>query len=96
MSRARLLLLCSLLSAFSGALAESVPRDAGNVPVQLAGDTDPSQTKVYIVQLKAPSVAETRAPGIKVNKESPDVRAYAAQIGEDQDRVLQKAVRTVM
>ena len=91
MSRARLLLLCSLLSAFSGALAESVLRDAGNVPVQLAGETDPSQTKVYIVQLRAPSVAETRAPGIKVNKESPDVRAYAAQIGEDQDRVLQKA-----
>lgn len=91
MNCARLLLLCSLLSACPGALAESVLRDAGNVPVQLAGTADPSQTKVYIVQLTAPSVAETRAPGMKVNKASPDVRAYAAQIGDDQDRVLQKA-----
>lgn len=91
MSRVRLLLLCSLLSAFSGALADSVLRDAGNVLVRLAGDTDPSQTKVYIVQLKAPSVAETQAPGVRVNKESPDVRAYAAQIADDQDRVLHRA-----
>jgi subtilisin family serine protease len=91
MNYARLLLLCSLLSAFSGALAESVLRDAGNVPIRLAGSEDPSQTRVYIVQLKAPSVAETRAPGVRVNKESPDVRAYAAQIGDAQDRVLLKA-----
>jgi subtilisin family serine protease len=91
MNSARLLLLCSLLTVSTGAQAESVLRDAGDVPLQLAGTADPTHTKVFIVQLDTPSVAETRPPGIKVDKESADVRAYAAQLGDDQDRVLQKA-----
>jgi len=91
MNLTRLLLLCTLLSVGTGAHAESVLRDAGDVPLQLAGTADPLQTRVFIVQLEAPSVAETRPPGIKVDKDSADVRAYAAQLGDDQDRVLQKA-----
>ena len=95
MNNARLLLLCSLLSVGTGVQAESVLRDVSNVPLELAGTEEPSQTRVFIVQLKAPSVAETRPAGIKVNRESADVRAYAAQLSDDQDRVLYRAAPSV-
>ena len=56
----RLLLLAALLSLPTAGLAqqESVLRDAGAVPLQLADDNDAQETRVYIVQLRSPSAAE--------------------------------------
>lgn len=93
---ARVILLCGLIAAPMAATAESVLRDAGNMPVQLAGSDDPGDTRVYIVQLKTPSAAEQQAkvavaPGMKFDRGSASVKAYVAGLEEEQDRVLAKA-----
>ena len=106
MKAARLILCFGFLASADGqAQTESVLRDAGNAQVQLAGSENPAQTKVYIVQLQAPSAADRQAsitkammaspaaaqPRIKFDKNSPSVKAYAARLGEEQDRVLGQA-----
>ena len=58
---ARQLSICLLLACCAGAHAESVLLDAGNPPLRLAGMQDPEETKVYIVQLRAPSAAAQQA-----------------------------------
>ncbi len=106
MTTSRLLSICCLLSlAWTGnALSESVLRDAGNVPLQLAGTENPEESRVYIVQMRAPSAAENQAklPRVQIataagtervrfDRNAPDVQAYAARIVADQDRALQRA-----
>lgn len=97
MTITRLLLLAALLSLSTAGLAqqESVLRDAGNVPLQLADDNDAQDTRVYIVQLRSPSAAErqaavTRLPA-KFEKDSAAAKAWVADIEEEQERVLAKA-----
>ena len=101
------LLIPGLLLAVSAAAASgdaSPLRDAGQVPVQLAGGDDAGEARVYIVQLAAPSVAEHRvalakASGAPVaagkisglDRDNPSVRAYAALLDEGEARVLAKA-----
>jgi len=103
----RLILLCSLLSVSAASLAQdkSVLRDAGNVPLQLAGGEDREQMKVFIVQLRSPSAAERQAtltrklgaapmalkPRIRFDKNSPSVKAWVAEIESEQQRILGKA-----
>ncbi len=93
----RLLLLVTLLSISTAgfAQAESVLRDAGDVPLLLAGDDDAGQTRVYIVQLRSPSAAERQAsltlPGTKFQKDSAAAKAWVADIEDEQHRVLAKA-----
>jgi subtilisin family serine protease len=96
MTIVRVILLCGLMAVPAAATAESVLRDAGNMPVQLAGSDDPGDTRVYIVQLKTPSAAEQQAkvavaPGMKFDRSSASVKAYVAGLEEEQDRVLAKA-----
>ncbi len=104
---ARLIVLCGLLFLSTGGLAQdrSVLRDAGPVPLQLLGDEDQEQTKVYIVQLRSPSAAERQAamvnkataapmalkPRVRFDKNSPNVKAWVAEIESEQQRVLGKA-----
>ncbi len=104
---ARLMLLCSLFCVSAGSLAqeESVLRDAGEIPVQLAGGENQEQAKVYIVQLRSPSAAERQAtmtrklvaapmalkPRARFDKNSPSVKAWVAEIEDEQQRVLGKA-----
>jgi subtilisin family serine protease len=104
---ARLVLLCGLLclSAGSPAQERSVLRDAGSVPVELAGGVDREQMKVFIVQLRSPSAAERQAtltkkllaapmalkPRVRFDKSSPSVKAWVAEIEGEQQRVLAKA-----
>ena len=59
MNLIRILALTSLLllPPVSHAQAESVLRDAGPIPLSLAGAEDPQASKVFIVQLKSPSAA---------------------------------------
>ena len=93
----RLLLLIALLSTATGSFAqvESVLRDAGAVPLLLAGEDDTGQTRVYIVQLRSPSAAERQAslavPGTKFEKDSAAAKAWVADIEDEQQRVLAKA-----
>ena len=93
----RLLLLVTLLSISTAgfAQAESVLRDAGAVPLLLAGDDDAGETRVYIVQLRSPSAAERQAsltlPGTKFQKDSAAAKAWVADIEGEQQRVLAKA-----
>ncbi|NND46172.1 MAG: S8 family serine peptidase [Woeseiaceae bacterium] len=106
MRRFRLLLTCGLLllSATGNAQAESSLRDAGAVPVRLAGSEDPTATQVFIVQLRAPSAAEYYARQVKAavraaplkprsrfDKGSAAVEAYAKKLADEQERVLDKA-----
>ncbi|MEJ2255505.1 MAG: S8 family serine peptidase, partial [Woeseiaceae bacterium] len=106
MLNARLLLLCSLLTALTGPAATAAPtmRDAGDVAVRLAGEDDPTATKVYIVQMRAPAAAERQAavarralgrtvgtPRLRFDKENPEVQAYVARLGDEQTRVINKA-----
>ena len=96
-----LLLSLLLLPLCASAQHESRLRDAGPVPVQLAGAEDPAETRVYIVQLRTPSAAEHLAsstkglPGAAAKAHtqlgSPAARAYAASLEEEQSRVLAKA-----
>ncbi|MBU2676973.1 MAG: hypothetical protein KJP16_07795, partial [Gammaproteobacteria bacterium] len=50
-----------LLSAATMAQSESSLRDAGTIPISLAGNADPEETRVYIVQFRQPSTAEHHA-----------------------------------
>jgi len=104
---ARLVLLSGLLCLAAGSLAQekSALRDAGEIPVQLAGSDDPEQTKVYIVQLRSPSAAERQLtlatrfaaapmalkPRVRFDKNSPSVKVWVAEIETEQQRVLEKA-----
>lgn len=103
----RLLILCGLLLVSAGAVAqaESSLRNAGAIPVRLAGTEDPAATRVYIVQLRDPSTAEHHANLLKgsarptmadkqrsrLDKSSPVLKAYASQLADEQDKVLNKA-----
>lgn len=103
----RLFLLCGLLiiSATGMAWAESSLRDAGAIPLRLAGDEDPEATRVYIVQLRQPSVAEYYASALKIrtrpaaankarsrlDKTNPTLQSYSTQLVDEQERVLAKA-----
>ncbi len=105
MNIARLVLLCSLLAVSTGVAAGSVLRDASEVPVRLAGEDQPGDTRVYIVQLASPSAADQHAklatpvatapaaaaPRVRIDRNSPSVRAYVAQLENEQDRVLSRA-----
>ncbi len=105
MNIARLVLLCSLLAVSTGVAAGSVLRDASEVPVRLAGEDQPGDTRVYIVQLASPSAADQHAklatpvatapaaaaPRVRIDRNSPSVRAYVAQLEDEQDRVLSRA-----
>ncbi len=105
MKLVRLMLLCSLFSVPAGAADEAALRDAGDMAVRLAGTENPEETKVYIVQLQAPSAAEQQAkvtksmlatpvaaaPHIRFDRDNPAVKAYVAKLGDEQDRVLAKA-----
>ena len=97
MRTARLTLLCALMSISSVGLAqvESVLRDAGNVPVQLAGEGGAAESKVYIVQLRSPSAADRQArlamPRTKFDRSSAAAKAWVADIEQEQEIVLAKA-----
>ncbi len=97
MTAFRLTLLCLLLSIFVDAQAqsESVLRDAGNVPLQLAGAENDDETKVYIVQLESPSAAERQAAlsvsRSKLDRHSASTKAWVAAIESEQEQVLAKA-----
>jgi subtilisin family serine protease len=105
LSRASLLFGLLLISAGAVAQTESSLRDAGAVPVRLAGSEDPTTTRVYIVQLRGPSTAEHHAKLSKaiarpvpvdkgrarLDKTSPVLKAYASQLADEQDAVLSKA-----
>ncbi len=56
-NRLSLLLGLLLLCGASAAQTQSSLRDAGAIPLSLAGNEDPSETRVYIVQLRGPSAA---------------------------------------
>ena len=101
---ARQISICLLLACCAGAHAESVLLDAGNPPLRLAGTQDPEETKVYIVQLRAPSAAAKQAAiktalrgpvqaaaRARFDRNSPEVRSYVAQLEDEQNRMLQHA-----
>jgi len=97
MTMPRLILLCVLMSISVGAWAqtESALRDAGDVPLQLAGEDSAEQSRVYIVQLRSPSAAERQAAlavqRTKFDRNSVSAKAWVADIEEEQKRVLAKA-----
>ncbi len=94
-------LLPGVLLLVATAQADSVLRDAGDLPLQLAEDED--QAKVYIVQLREPSAAEHFAKSsskaargdkrLRFDKNSSAMKAYADRLGTEQDKVLGKAGR---
>ncbi len=100
-----LLLGCLFVSAAAMAQTGSALRDAGPIPIGLAGSEDPSLTRVYIVQLREPSTAAHHAelsktaalsaPVVRkhsrLDKSNPVLKAYAEQLADEQDRVLSKA-----
>ncbi len=102
MIRYRLLMLCGLLTLPVVVLADAALRDAGPVPLQLAGSEDPDATQVYIVQLQQPSIAEHHArlvrsapvaktPGkqrVRLDRKSAALESYAARLASEQERVL--------
>lgn len=101
--------LCGLLllSVAASAQPESALRDAGAVPIQLAGGDDPAATKVYIVQLQRPAAAEHFASLYKAaagpaarnerrnrfDRDNATVRAYASELADEQRGVLNRASR---
>ena len=89
----RLILLCALLSCSVNGLAqpESVLRDASKMTVRLAGNDNPEQTKVYIVQLRTPPAVDKHVPYTKFDKNNPSVKAHAARLEQEQELVLAKA-----
>jgi len=97
MTTPRLILLFVLLSISVGGRAqtESALRDAGDVPLQLAGKESAEQTRVYIVQLRSPSAAERQAAltvrRTKFDRNSMSARAWVADIEEEQAQVIAKA-----
>ncbi|MGB5626398.1 MAG: S8 family serine peptidase [Woeseiaceae bacterium] len=104
-NRLSLLLGLLLLCGASAAQTQSSLRDAGAIPLSLAGSEDPSETRVYIVQLRGPSAAvhhaslakasfQRAAPGkqhSRLDKTNPALKAYANQLADEQDKVLSKA-----
>jgi subtilisin family serine protease len=102
MDRVCFILLLGLSTLFgTAAHAASGVHDAGNVAVRLADTEDPSVSKVYIVQLSAPPAAEHYATVTKralrsigapmrmhFDRESAAVKAYVAQLEQEQQRVL--------
>jgi len=107
MIAARLILLFLLpaLATAANAGDESVLRDAGKVTVQLAGAEASNEPRVYIVQLREPSVAVRQAslaskaapyplgmkPRLRSDRNNPWAKAYAAELELAQDQVLRKA-----
>jgi len=101
-TRLNVIVACVLLSSGAFADESSSLRDAGAVPLTLAGAEDPAGTRVYIVQLEAPSTAEHHAMltktrggvaaagkiGARFDKDNPELEAYAASLVEFQDRIL--------
>jgi subtilisin family serine protease len=99
--------MLGLLLAAGGSMAqaESVLRDAGAVPVSLAGSANPEETRVYIVQLRTPSAAEFQAqstarttapnnkPAARRDMHSAAVQQYASRLVDEQQRVLAKLGR---
>jgi subtilisin family serine protease len=100
-------LLLSLYAAGVFASGNSPLRDAGIARgLQLAGVEDPAVRKVYIVQLRAPSVAEfhstlhkTAAPApvqkpfrTRFDKATPAIATYSDTLRAEQDELLMKAV----
>ena len=98
---ARFLTTCLLLAtaALAHAQSESVMQDIGNPPLRLAGAENPEETKVYIVQMRDPSAAEKQAASrsrvpmqaaarTRFDRNQPDVRAYAARLEDEQNRLL--------
>ena len=102
MKPSHVLLILALLLVAMGSRAQtaSVLRDAGPVPVQLAGGENPEDTRVYIVQLRTPSAAEFVArtlattqsgkPAVRPDMKSASVRQYASKLSDQQQRVLAK------
>jgi subtilisin family serine protease len=104
---AHLALLLGLLGLSTVSLAQdkSVLRNAGEIPLQLAGAENREQTKVFIVQLRSPAAAERHAslskqlvaapmalkPRLRFDKNSPSVKAWVAEIESEQQRILGKA-----
>jgi len=96
------LIFCLLLPALDiNAQHEPSIRSADNI--LLTGPEDPATSKVYIVQLRSPSVAEQHAsftrqmratslrskePRPRFRKNSAAVRIYTARLDEEQQRVL--------
>jgi len=105
MKKSYALSMLGLLLIATGSMAqvESVLRDAGAVPVHLAGSANPEETRVYIVQLRAPSAAEFQAknastvatssngkPTARPTMHSAAVKQYASSLVDEQQRVLAK------
>ena len=100
MNVSRLFLVCCLLCSVQ-THAESALREAGNVPLKLADGEETAPRKVYIVQLRSPSAAEhyakLAAPAVKrdrrqrIDSTSSAMKAYAGELGDEQDRVIAKA-----
>ncbi len=104
-TRLILLLLLPALAAAATAQEKSSLRDLGEVTLQLAGTEARDEPKVYILQLREPSVAMHQAtlakkaaptplglkPRLLVSSDSPSAKAYAAKLELTQDQVLQKA-----
>ncbi len=98
MKTIRYSILWALLLAAT-AQADSVLRDAGDLPLQLAEDAE--QSKVYIVQLRGQAAAVRYAKSlgrvasadkqIRFDPTSTAMKAYAERLGAEQDRVLNKA-----
>lgn len=108
MKLSRYIALATLFSVSAAGLAgEAAPvlRDAGpGQNIRLADGESPAARRVYIVQLDAPSAAETFARQVKgtaqagaakaqprFDKNSALVSGYAAKLEAAQDRVLSKA-----
>ena len=96
--------ICLLLAFSPGVHAESVLQDLGNPPLRLADSEVAEETKVYIVQLSAPSAAAQQAiskaqlqgaaraaAATRFDRDNAEVRSYVAQLEDTQDRVLYRA-----
>ncbi len=106
MKRVRHLLLLCLALATAADASESLLRDAGDPSnIRLAGAEESGERRVYIVQLQAPAAAEHHAAvtGVASKPSAPDagrvrfdknsafVEAYAAELRQTQQRVLEQA-----
>jgi subtilisin family serine protease len=104
LNRALLIFGLLLTSVNVGAQQESAIKSMENL--RLTGAEDPAATKVYIVQLRAPSAAEhhaslsktyaattlsSSAPRPRFDKNSASTQAYTAELADEQQRVLRMA-----
>jgi subtilisin family serine protease len=107
------MLLWGLLPLLCGVpwQAAATVRDAGDVPLRLAGSEDPAISKVYIVQLRTPAAAESQAaaakralgtalgaPRVRFDRKNPAVEAYVSRLENEQARVIARAgtgIRTI-